>query len=46
LSGTNSDADHAVIDRYGLPNEDAAQKGRFLPHPPSDPPTYQFLTIP
>ena len=28
-----SDADHAVINRYGLLNEPAAQKGRFLPHP-------------
>ena len=28
-----SDADHAVIKRYGLLNEAAAQKGRFLPHP-------------
>ena len=28
-----SDADHAVIDRYGLLNEQAAQRGRFLPHP-------------
>ncbi len=28
-----SDADHAVIDRYGLLNEAAAAKGRFLPHP-------------
>ena len=27
-----SDADHAVIDRYGLLNEPAAQKGRYLPH--------------
>lgn len=28
-----SDPDHAVISRYGLLNEAAAQKGRFLPHP-------------
>jgi peroxiredoxin len=28
-----SDADHKVIDRYGLLNESAAEKGRFLPHP-------------
>lgn len=28
-----SDADHAVIDRYGLLNEQAAERGRFLPHP-------------
>ena len=28
-----SDADHAVINRYGLLNDPAAQKGRFLPHP-------------
>jgi peroxiredoxin len=28
-----SDADHKVIDRYGLLNESAAQQGRFLPHP-------------
>lgn len=28
-----SDADHAVIDRYGILNETAAQRGRFLPHP-------------
>ncbi len=28
-----SDADHAVIDRYGLRNEEAAARGRFLPHP-------------
>ena len=28
-----SDAGHAVINRYGLLNEAAAQKGRFLPHP-------------
>jgi peroxiredoxin len=28
-----SDPDHAVIARYGLLNEAAAQKGRFLPHP-------------
>jgi peroxiredoxin len=28
-----SDADHKVIDRYGLLNETAAQQGRFLPHP-------------
>ncbi len=28
-----SDDDHAVINRYGLLNEPAAQKGRFLPHP-------------
>ena len=28
-----SDPDHAVINRYGLLNEQAAQRGRFLPHP-------------
>lgn len=28
-----SDPDHAVINRYGLLNEAAAQRGRFLPHP-------------
>ncbi len=28
-----SDADHAVIDRYGLLNEQAASRGRYLPHP-------------
>jgi len=28
-----SDADHAVIDRYGLLNVEAAARGRFLPHP-------------
>lgn len=28
-----SDSDHAVIDRYGLLNEQAAARGRFLPHP-------------
>jgi peroxiredoxin Q/BCP len=28
-----SNADHAVIDRYGLLNEQAARRGRFLPHP-------------
>lgn len=28
-----ADADHAVIDRYGLLNEQAAPRGRFLPHP-------------
>ena len=28
-----SDADHAVIDRYGLLNEQAATRGRYLPHP-------------
>ncbi len=28
-----SDADHATIDRYGLRNEPAAARGRFLPHP-------------
>jgi peroxiredoxin len=28
-----SDADHKVIDRYGLLNETAVQQGRFLPHP-------------
>ena len=27
------DADHKVIDRYGLLNEAAAPRGRFLPHP-------------
>jgi len=28
-----SDADHAVIARYGLLNEQAAARGRHLPHP-------------
>ena len=28
-----SDADHRVIDRYGLRNEAAAAGGRFIPHP-------------
>ena len=28
-----SDADHKVIDRYGLLNETAAKQNRFLPHP-------------
>lgn len=28
-----SDADHKVIDRYGLLNEEAAKRNRFLPHP-------------
>ena len=28
-----ADADHATIDRYGLLNEQAATRGRFLPHP-------------
>ena len=28
-----SDADHALIDRYGLRNEAAVQRGRFVPHP-------------
>ena len=28
-----SDANHAVIDRYGILNETAAARGRFLPHP-------------
>lgn len=28
-----SDADHAVIDRYGLLNAQAAERGRFVPHP-------------
>ena len=28
-----SDPDHAVIDRYGLLNEQAAASGRFIPHP-------------
>ncbi|MBY0506803.1 MAG: redoxin domain-containing protein [Bryobacteraceae bacterium] len=28
-----ADADHAVIDRYGLLNAEAAARGRFLPHP-------------
>ena len=28
-----SDADHRVIDRYGLRNEGAAARGRFIPHP-------------
>ena len=28
-----SDADHKVIDAYGLLNENAVKQGRFLPHP-------------
>ena len=28
-----SDADHRVIDRYGLRNEAAAARRRFIPHP-------------
>ncbi len=28
-----SDADHKVIDRYGILNEAAAKHNRFLPHP-------------
>jgi len=28
-----SDADHKVIEAWGLLNEQAAQRGRFLPHP-------------
>jgi len=28
-----SDLDHSVIARYGLLNEPAAAKGRFIPHP-------------
>ena len=28
-----SDADHKTIDAYGLLNMEAAQRGRFLPHP-------------
>jgi peroxiredoxin len=28
-----ADADHSVIDRFGLLNEQAAARGRFLPHP-------------
>ena len=28
-----SDADHKVIDRYGLSNESAVAQGRYLPHP-------------
>ncbi len=28
-----SDAQHRVIDLYGLRNEAAAARGRFLPHP-------------
>lgn len=28
-----ADGDHAVIDAYGLLNETAAQRNRFLPHP-------------
>ena len=28
-----ADADHAVIDRYGLLNEQAAARGRMIPHP-------------
>lgn len=28
-----SDSGHKVIDRYGLLNESAAQRNRFLPHP-------------
>ncbi len=28
-----SDAEHTVIDRYGLLNEKAAERGRIMPHP-------------
>jgi len=28
-----SDAEHKVIDRYGLLNEKAAERGRIMPHP-------------
>lgn len=28
-----TDPGHKVIDQYGLRNEEAARKGRFLPHP-------------
>ncbi len=28
-----SDADHAVIDRYGLRNPEAVKKGWYVPHP-------------
>jgi peroxiredoxin len=28
-----SDANHRIIDAYGLLNEAAASRGRFLPHP-------------
>ena len=28
-----SDAEHKVIDRYGLLNDGAAKRGRILPHP-------------
>jgi peroxiredoxin len=28
-----SDAEHRVIDRYGLRNEEMAARGEFLPHP-------------
>lgn len=28
-----SDGEHKVIDRYGLLNEQAAERGRFVPHP-------------
>ena len=28
-----SDSDHKVIDQYGLLNETAAKRNRFLPHP-------------
>lgn len=28
-----ADTDHRVIDQYGLLNEAAAARGRFLPHP-------------
>lgn len=28
-----ADPDHATIDAYGLLNEAAAERGRFLPHP-------------
>lgn len=28
-----ADAEHKVIDRYGLLNEKAAERGRFIPHP-------------
>lgn len=28
-----SDADHKITERYGILNETAAERGRFLPHP-------------
>jgi peroxiredoxin len=28
-----ADAEHKVIDRYGLLNEKAAERNRFIPHP-------------